>query len=118
VQKKIAIGLVISLCAAGALFPAQAEKGRASFYHDKFQGRLTACGQRFNQSKLTAAHRKLPCGTKVKVTRQDTGKSVIVTVNDRGPFVSGRVIDLSKAAARKLGFLRRGLASVRLTVMR
>jgi rare lipoprotein A len=117
-RKKITICLLLSVFGAGFFSSAQAEKGKASYYHDKFHGRLTACGQRFNQKQLTAAHKKLPCGTRVKVTRRDTGKSVIVTVNDRGPFISGRVIDLSRAAARRLGFLKRGLAPVQLKVLR
>lgn len=95
-----------------------AEEGRASFYHDKFQGRLTACGQKFSQKKLTAAHKKLPCGTKVQVTHRDTGESVVVTINDRGPFVKGRVIDLSKAAAQQLGFgQKKGIVPVELEVV-
>ena len=117
-RRKIAICMLLGAFGLTGLPAAQAEKGKASFYHDKFQGRRTACGQAFNQKKMTAAHKKLPCGTKVKVTRRDTGKSVVVTVNDRGPFVRGRVIDLRKAAARKLGFVKRGIAPVRLTVMR
>ncbi|MDX1607174.1 MAG: septal ring lytic transglycosylase RlpA family protein, partial [Candidatus Competibacterales bacterium] len=95
-------GLVLagSLCLA---IPGQAhDQGKASFYHDMFHGRTTACGQTFDQDRMTAAHKELPCGTRVKVTRRDTGQSVVVTVNDRGPFVRGRIIDLSKAAARKL----------------
>ena len=115
--RKVVLYVLLSVVGVAGLSVAQAEKGKASFYHDKFQGRSTACGQAFNQKKLTAAHKKLPCGTKVKVTRRDTGKSVIVTVNDRGPFVAGRIIDLSKAAARKLGFVKRGIAPVRLTVL-
>lgn len=83
----------------------------ASYYHDKFQGRKTASGQKYDNTKYTAAHKKLKFGTKVKVTNPKNGKSVIVTVNDRGPFVSGREIDLSKRAfneiadGRKSGFL-------------
>ena len=70
----------------------------ASYYHDKFTGRRTASGAVFNNNELTCAHKKLPFGTKLKVTSIKTGKSVIVTVNDRGPFVKGRHIDLSKKA--------------------
>ena len=81
------------------------EIGLASFYADKFDGRITASGEVFNQNKMTAAHRTLPFGTKVKVTRIDNKKSVTVTINDRGPFVNNRVIDLSKAAAKKLDFI-------------
>ncbi len=88
------------------------EQGRASYYADKFQGRKTASGARFSQHKRTAAHRTLPFGTKVTVINQDNGKRVHVRVNDRGPFVEGRMIDLSKKAARKLGMLKQGVANV------
>lgn len=88
------------------------EDGKASFYADKFNGRTTASGARFSQRKRTAAHRTLPFGTKLKVKNLDNGKTVRVRVNDRGPFVQGRMIDLSKKAARKLGMLQQGVANV------
>ncbi|MEQ5803211.1 septal ring lytic transglycosylase RlpA family protein [Halomonas sp. H10-9-1] len=94
---------------------AEAQEGYASFYHDKFQGRTTASGEPFDQNQLTAAHRNLPFGTEVMVTRPDTGQEVRVVINDRGPFVKGRIIDLSKRAARKLGLLQRGVAPVMVT---
>lgn len=72
--------------------------GVASYYHDKFNGRKTASGERFNNNDYTAAHKELPFGTKVRVTNLANGKSVIVTINDRGPFSKGREIDLSKKA--------------------
>ncbi len=72
----------------------------------------TASGERMNPSAMTAAHRSLPFGTKVRVTNKKNGKSVIVRINDRGPFIKGRVIDLSKAAAGKLGFIGRGHTSI------
>ena len=78
------------------------QNAHASYYHDKFTGRRTASGQIFNNKKLTAAHKKLKFGTKVKVTSVVTKKSVIVTINDRGPFIKGRDIDLSKAAFMKI----------------
>jgi rare lipoprotein A len=93
------------------------EIGLASFYADKFDGRITASGEIFNQNKMTAAHRTLPFGTKVRVTRIDNKKSVVVTVNDRGPFVNNRVIDLSKAAAKKLDFISSGVTRVRIEVI-
>lgn len=93
------------------------QRGQASFYSDRFQGRRTASGDTFDQQALTAAHRSLPFGTKVLVTRRDTGQSVEVEINDRGPFVKGRVIDLSKQAARQLGMLKRGTAPVLLTYL-
>lgn len=93
---------------AGAT-PAAAECGRASWYALTSK---TASGERMNPAALTAAHRTLPFGTRLKVTHPRTGRSVIVRINDRGPFVRGRVLDLSKAAARELGFLGAGHASV------
>ena len=87
------------------------KNAHASYYSDKFNGKRTANGSRFNNNSYTAAHKKLKFGTKVKVTNPRNGKSVVVTVNDRGPFVSGREIDLSKRAfneiadGRKSGFL-------------
>lgn len=89
-----------------------AEQGRASYYADKFQGRTTASGARFSQHKRTAAHRTLPFGTRVAVVNLDNGKRVHVRINDRGPFVAGRMIDLSKKAARKLHMLQQGVANV------
>jgi rare lipoprotein A (peptidoglycan hydrolase) len=78
---------------------ANSEEGIASTY-DRGSGTQVACGGPLNESALTAAHRSLPCGSRVRVTNRNNGKSVLVTINDRGPFVSGRVIDLSPAAAR------------------
>ncbi len=109
------------LCAAfAALFlvvtPASAlNSGWASYYKS---GRLTANGERFNPHGLTAAHRSLPFGTKVKVTNLRTGKSVIVRINDRGPFIKGRVIDLSLGAAKVIGLTRSGVAKISYAVLR
>ena len=88
------------------------ESGKASYYADKFNGRKTASGQRFSNGKRTAAHKTLPFGTKVKVTNLRTGRSVKVRINDRGPFVAGRIIDLSKKAARKIGMVQEGVGNV------
>jgi rare lipoprotein A len=88
------------------------ETGKASYYADKFHGRRTASGERFSQHKMTAAHKTLPFGTKVKVVNLNNGRSVKVTINDRGPFVQGRIIDLSKKAARKMGMIQAGVANV------
>ncbi|MFQ3786420.1 septal ring lytic transglycosylase RlpA family protein [Halomonas sp. A29] len=93
------------------------EEGIASFYSDRFQGATTASGDSFDQQALTAAHPSLPLGTKVLVKRADTGQEVEVLINDRGPFVEGRIIDLSKRAARELGMLRRGTVPVMVTVL-
>lgn len=84
----------------------------ASYYHDKFNGRRTASGDIFDNSKLTAANRSLPFGTKLKVTNLRTGKSVVVEVNDRGPYHSARVLDLSKAAFAEIGNPARGTMPV------
>lgn len=90
-----------------------AEVGLASFYGDGFHGRRTASGARYDMHALTCAHPSAPFGTRLRVTDLETGRAVEVTVNDRGPFAKGRVIDLSLAAARQLGIVRRGLARVR-----
>lgn len=94
-----------------------AEQGIASYYSDSLQGATTASGEPFDQQALTAAHPTLPLGTTVLVTRPDTGQEVEVLINDRGPYVQGRVIDLSKRAARKLGMLHRGIAPVMITLV-
>ncbi len=91
------------------------QSGVASWYGGKFHGRKTASGERYNQNGMTAAHKTLPFGTRVQVTNTRTGNSVVVRINDRGPFVKGRVIDLSRAAASQLGV--NGVAPVRLTVL-
>lgn len=93
------------------------ERGIASYYHDKFHGRTTASGERFDQSAYSAAHPTLPFGTQVRVTCVDTGNSVVVTVNDRGPFKKGRVIDLSRKAARDLDMVEKGLTPVKVEVL-
>ena len=86
--------------------------GGASWYGPGFHGKKTASGQRFNENAMTAAHRTLPFGTVVKVIDQRTSKSIRVTINDRGPFIRGRIIDLSKAAASRLGTKDAGVGSV------
>ena len=96
--------------------PPQLE-GVASYYADEFQGRKTASGEVYDMNDLTAAHRTLPFGTKVRVTNKETGKSVVVRINDRGPFKEDRVIDLSLGAARQLGLIANGTASVILHVL-
>lgn len=96
---------------------AQTQTGKASFYADKFEGVSTASGEKYRHNKLTGAHKTLPFGTKVKVTNTANNQSVIVTINDRGPWVEGRIIDLSKSAAESLGFVNYGLADVQLEVV-
>jgi rare lipoprotein A len=93
---------------------ANAQSGRASWYALTSK---TASGERCNPKALTAAHRTLPFGTKVRVDNLANGRSVIVRINDRGPFVAGRIIDLTRAAARELGMLDSGTAKVRVTVI-
>lgn len=114
----LAAALMGGAAAGNALASPVDQKGVASYYADYFQGRTTASGDVFNQAALTAAHRTLPFGTRVTVTRRDNGEQVEVVINDRGPFVAGRVIDLSKKAARELGMLHRGTAPVDLTFLR
>jgi rare lipoprotein A len=93
------------------------EYGEASWYGGKNQGRLMACGLPFDENAMVAANRTLPLGTTVKVTNLRNGRSVMVRIMDRGPWVAGRVIDLSRAAARRLGFTYRGLAPVKIRVV-
>ena len=93
------------------------ESGKASFYAMKFQSRKTASGELFDQSAYTAAHKNLPFGTKVKVTNVRNEKSVIVRINDRGPFVRGRIIDLSRSAFSKIGNTSAGVIDVKLEVV-
>lgn len=92
--------------------PSFAQCGGASWYGPGFNGKTAASGETFNENAMTAAHRSLPFGTKVKVTDQRNGREIEVTINDRGPFVGKRIIDLSKAAATELGFRNRGVTSV------
>jgi rare lipoprotein A len=93
------------------------QRGEASWYGPGFHGKETASGEIFDQNEMTAASRTLLLGTRVLVTNRDNGKSVEVTINDRGPYVDGRIIDLSKAAARKIGLLKPGIADVRIDVI-
>jgi rare lipoprotein A len=107
-----------AVCPVAASTPAPAAPrpiiGQASWYGSQFANRPTASGTLFDPEKLTAAHRKLPLGTKVVVTNLHNGRSVLVTINDRGPYWGNRDIDLSYRAARVLGMVRRGVARVRI----
>jgi rare lipoprotein A len=112
ISRSVALGAAIltaGVAVAASATPAAAQCGRASWYalHSR-----TASGERMNPSALTAAHRTLPFGTRLKVTNQRNGKSVVVRINDRGPFVRGRVLDLSRAAARQIGMISSGHAPV------
>ncbi len=93
------------------------ERGIASWYGGKFHGRATASGEIYDMEKISAAHKSLPFGALVRVDNLDNGQSLEVRINDRGPFVRGRIIDLSKAAARRLGMLEAGVARVRLSLV-
>lgn len=92
--------------------PVNAEQGNASYYAHYFQGRTTANGERFDHAELTAAHQTYAFGTRVRVTHAHNGKSVVVRINDRGPFVSGRIIDLSSTAFSRLSPLAAGVIPV------
>jgi len=112
----------LATAAAAAVYispvPAQAEQRTirnsvvASYYAQQHHGRRTASGERFDMNAMTAAHRTLPFGTRLRVTNARTGRSIVVRVNDRGPFTRGRGIDLSLAAARQLGMVQTGVARV------
>ena len=106
---------LILLCAAPPL--RAAEEGLASWYGGKFQGRQTANGETFDTNLFTAAHKTLPFGTLVRVTNLETGQATVVRINDRGPFVAGRIIDLSRAAAAAIGMAGAGVARVRVEVL-
>ena len=116
IQKNyLLIVAVLLLCFKG--FSQTAQTGMASYYHDKFDGRPTASGEAYKAVEMTAAHASLPFGTLLRVTNVDNAQSVIVRVNDRGPFVGDRILDLSKAAAMALDLLDRGVALVRIEVL-
>ncbi|NLC99910.1 MAG: septal ring lytic transglycosylase RlpA family protein [Gammaproteobacteria bacterium] len=112
--------LLLSACSSQRTAPPASDtiSGQASWYGAKHHGKKTASGERFNQHALTAAHRTLAFGTRVKVTNTRNNKSVTVRVNDRGPYSKGRIIDLSRAAANKIDMLNSGVAPVRLQVLR
>ncbi len=93
------------------------QSGMASWYGGKFHGRTTANGEKYNMDALTAAHKTLPFGTRVRVTNTRNGDSVDVRINDRGPFIAGRIIDLSRAAASQIGLQASGVASVKVAIL-
>jgi rare lipoprotein A len=116
-----AVAAIISLILLGMLGcskePTHTLQGVASWYGYPHHGRITASGRRFDMYELTAAHRTLPLGTRLRVTNMIDGRSVIVTITDRGPFVNNRLIDLSYAAAREIGMIVRGTAPVQLELL-
>ena len=119
------MGLILAGCACfvsanGAFAQAGSADSKAvtaSYYSNRYNGRRTANGQHFSNGALTAAHRSLPFGTKVKLTNVRNNRSVIVRINDRGPFVNGREISVTRQAAQRLGFVRAGTASVTMEVL-
>ena len=113
----IAILLLVG-CATVRPQPAYTETGLATWYGNEYANRNTSSGERFDPSQLTAAHRTLPFNTHVKVTNLENGESVVVRINDRGPFVKGRIIDLSNEAAKRIHMIGRGFVKVRLDVVR
>lgn len=117
-RKKNLFLLILSLIFCNTyIVLAQKQIGIASYYADRFEGKLTASGEKYRHKKLTAAHKILPFGTVVKVTNKANGRSVVVTINDRGPYIKDRVIDLSRAAAETLQFMAQGLAEVEIEVV-
>ena len=117
--KQLAVVItILSLATVGlhGIATAQTEEGIANFYSDKFQGKKTASGAVYDKNKLTASHKTLPYGTKVRVTNLDNGKSVVVTVNDRMKPGNPVVIDVTRRAAQDLGFAKAGKAKVKVEV--
>lgn len=102
---------------AGNVEPGWSQEGTASWYGPRFHGRPTASGETFDMEAMTAAHPSLPLGTRIRVTVLETGRRTVLRVNDRGPFVDDRILDVSRAAARRLGFLEEGTARVRVEVV-
>jgi rare lipoprotein A len=116
----LASGLTGLLSASNAFADSpghRAKSGMASYYHDRFHGRRTASGAAYNKNALSAAHKTLPLGTQVRVTNTRSGRSVVVRINDRGPYARGRVIDLSRAAASEIGMVGQGVARVQLEIL-
>lgn len=108
------IGAIVLWQVAGPYY----EVGIASWYGPGFQGNHTANGEIYDMNGISAAHKTLPFDTIVKVVDLDTGRSIVVRINDRGPFIAGRIIDLSKGAAEKLGIVDKGIANVGLRIVR
>jgi rare lipoprotein A len=112
--KHLTLPALAGITLFSTLVPALADIGHASFYGRELAGRKTASGEIFRPEGMTAAHRSLPLGTKVKVTNLANGKAVVLRINDRGPFVRGRMLDVSHGAARVLGFASAGTARVKI----
>jgi rare lipoprotein A len=108
------LGLLAAIAQAQTPAASSETTGVCSYYARMHDGHITAAGEKFSSEELTAAHRKYPIGTKLKVTNLANQKSVVVRVNDRGPFVKGRSLSVTRRAARELGFVREGIAKVRI----
>lgn len=125
-RSTVCAAMLLTAAAAGQADPAAAQSaraadrqvGEASWYGPGFHGRETASGERYDQNAMTAAHRRLPLGSVVKVRNLENGREVTVEINDRGPYAKGRVIDLSRAAARRLDMVEDGVARVQVQVVR
>jgi len=110
---------LLSSCARSATsWKGYTEQGNASYYADKFQGKKMANGQPYRKGKLTAAHKKIPLGTRIRVTNPKNHRSVKVSITDRGPHTRGRMLDLSRAAAGRLGIIQAGVAPVKIKVLK
>ncbi len=118
----VVAALAVSGCGGGSgepsTEPGSVEEGEASYYAHKYHGRTTANGETYDENKMTAAHKTLPFGTTVRVTNLANGKKVVVRINDRGPFIKGRIIDLSYKAAGELDYISRGVVKVRVEVLK
>lgn len=112
-----ALTAFLSLALFSSFVLQKEEYGKAGYYADSLHGRKTASGEKYDKYEFTCAHKTLPFGTKVKVTRMDNGKSVVVRVNDRGPFVEGYVVDLSRAAAEQINLIKIGVTRVKVEVV-
>lgn len=108
----VLVSLLIVMMVSVPLCAQNLMTGKASYYANKFHGRKTSSGEIYHRDSLTCAHRTLPFGTRLKVRNLNNGREVVVEVNDRGPFCEGRIVDLSYAAAKEIGILRRGVARV------
>jgi len=116
----VALLILISVpmgASAKVVKPGYTQKGIASYYHDSLHGLTTANGEIYNKWVRSAAHKSLPLGTKVRVTKLNNGRSIVVRINDRGPFIKGRIIDLSRKAAQDLGIIKSGVAKVKVEVL-
>ncbi len=116
-QKTTVLILLIGVLILAAMQTNDAIIGKASYYANKFHGRKTASGEIYNKNKFTAAHRNYPFGTKVKVTNLSNNETIMVRINDRGPFVKNRIIDISYAAAKKIGMIKKGVIKVKIEVI-